>query len=73
MERGKVKIMDLKVYHEEQKQYILDAVKNIMEIARMSSSFEITIQYEAGKIPIIDYTIKRALAIPKIDIDEGKG
>lgn len=64
--------MDLKVYHEEQKQYILDAVKNIMEIARMSSGFEITIKYNAGEIPFIDYTIKNAMTVPKID-GEKKG
>ena len=62
--------MDLKVYHEEQKQYILDAVKNIMEIARMSSGFEITIKYNAGEIPFIDYTIKNAMTVPKIDGQE---
>ena len=64
--------MGLKVYHEEQKQYILDAVKNIMEIARMSSGFEITIKYNAGEFPFIDYTIKNARAVPKID-EEKKG
>jgi hypothetical protein len=62
--------MDLKVYHEEQKQYILDAVNNIMEIARMSSGFEITIKYDAGEIPFIDYTIKRALSVPIIDVEK---
>lgn len=62
--------MELKVYHEEQKQYILDAVKNIMEIARMSSGFEITIKYNAGEIPFIDYTIKNAMTVPKIDGQE---
>ena len=62
--------MELKVYHEEQKQYILDAVKNIMEIARMSSGFEITIKYNAGEIPFIDYTIKNAMSVPKIDGQE---
>ena len=64
--------MELQKYHEEQKKYILDAVKNIMEIARMSSGFEITIKYDAGEIPFIDYTIKRALSVPKID-GEKKG
>ena len=62
--------MELKVYHEEQKQYILDAVKNIMEIARMSSGFEITIKYNAGEIPFIDYTIKNAMSVPIIDGQE---
>jgi hypothetical protein len=64
--------MNLKVYHEEQRQYILDAIKNIMEIARMSSGFEITIKYNAGEIPFIDYTIKNARSVPKID-GEKKG
>ena len=64
--------MELKKYHEEQKQYILDAVKNIMEIARMSSGFEITIMYDAGEIPFIDYTIKNAMSVPKIDGEENE-
>lgn len=64
--------MDLKVYHEEQKQYILDAVKNIMELATKSQGFLITIKYNAGEIPFIDYTIKNAMTVPKID-GEKKG
>ena len=43
-----------------------------MEIARMSSGFEITIKYNAGEIPFIDYTIKNAMTVPKID-GEKKG
>lgn len=64
--------MDLKVYHGEQKQYILDAVKNIMELATKSQGFLITIKYNAGEIPFIDYTIKNAMSVPKID-GEKKG
>ena len=64
--------MDGKMRYEEHKQQILDSVKNIMEIATKSQGFEITIKYNAGKIPFIDYTIKNAMSVPKID-GEKKG
>ena len=64
--------MDGKMRYEEHKQQILDSVKNIMEIARMSSGFEITIKYNVGEIPFIDYTIKNAMTVPEID-GEKKG
>ena len=64
--------MDRKMKYEEHKQQILDNVKNIMEIATKSQGFEITIKYEAMEIPFIDYTIKNAMSVPKID-GEKKG
>ena len=64
--------MDGKMRYEEHKQQILDSVKNIMEIATKSQSFLITIKYNAGEIPFIDYTIKNAMTVPKID-GEKKG
>ena len=59
--------MDEKMRYEEHKQQILDDVKNIMEIATKSQGFLITIKYDAGEVPFIDYAIKRALCVPKID------
>jgi hypothetical protein len=59
--------MDRKMKYEEHKQQILDDVKNIMEIAAKSQGFLITIKYNAGEIPFIDYTIKNAMSVPKID------
>lgn len=64
--------MDRKMRYEEHKQQILDYVKNIMELATKSQGFEITIKYEAMEIPFIDYTIKNAMSVPKID-GEKKG
>lgn len=64
--------MDGKMRYEEHKQQILDCVKNIMELATKSQGFEITIKYTALEIPFIDYTIKNAMAVPKID-GEKKG
>lgn len=64
--------MDRKMKYEEHKQQILDNVKNIMEIDTKSQGFEITIKYEAMEIPFIDYTIKNAMSVPKID-GEKKG
>jgi hypothetical protein len=66
------KNMDRKMKYEEHKQQILDDVKNIMEIATKSQGFLITIKYNAGEIPFIDYTIKNAMSVPKID-GEKKG
>ena len=59
--------MDGKMRYEEHKQQILDSVKNIMEIAAKSQGFEITIKYNAMVFPFIDYNIKNARAVPKID------
>ena len=59
--------MDGKIRYEEHKQQILDCVKNIMELATKSQGFLITIKYNAGEIPFIDYTIKNAMSVPKID------
>ena len=64
--------MERKMKYEEHKQQILDDVKNIMEIATKSQGFEITIKYNAGEIPFIDYTVKNAMTVPKID-GEKKG
>ena len=64
--------MDRKMRYEEHKQQILDYVKNIMELATKSQGFEITIKYEAMEIPFIDYTIKNAMSVPKVD-GEKKG
>ena len=62
--------MDRKMKYEEHKKQILDSAKNIMELATKSQGFEITIKYDAGEIPFIDYTIKRALSVPIIDVDK---
>lgn len=64
--------MDGKIRYEEHKQQILDCVKNIMELATKSQGFLITIKYNAGEIPFIDYTIKNSMSVPKID-GEKKG
>lgn len=64
--------MDGKTRYEEHKQQILDCVKNIMELATKSQGFLITIKYNAGEIPFIDYTIKNAMSVPIID-GEKKG
>lgn len=64
--------MDGKLRYEEHKKQILDCVKNIMEIATKSQGFEITIKYEAMEIPFIDYTIKNAMSVPKIDGEENE-
>ena len=64
--------MERKMKYEEHKQQILDDVKNIMELATKSQGFLITIKYNAGEIPFIDYTIKNAMSVPNID-GEKKG
>ena len=57
----------MRLKYEEHKRQILDCVKNIMDLDTKSQCFEITIKYNAGEIPFIDYTIKNAMSVPKID------